>query len=45
MTLGGVILIGLIVGEIIALAKIRRQNRRIMKLEEEAGIATKAKKK
>ena len=41
MTLGALILLGLVVGEAVALAKLSRQNKRIRKLEEETGIAKK----
>ena len=41
MTIGGIILLGLVVGEVVALVKIGRQKRRIEKLEEETGIAKK----
>ena len=43
MTLGGIILLSLIVGEVVALAKVSKQNKRIKKLEEETGIAKKKK--
>ena len=41
MTLGGIILLGLIVGEVAALVRIGRQNKRIKKLEEDSGISKK----
>lgn len=36
MTLGGLILLGLITGEVVALVKISKQNERIKKLEKAA---------
>jgi len=41
MGIGTVILLGLIVGEVAALVKISRQNKRIHKLEEETGVVKK----
>ena len=41
MGVGTIILLGLVVGEIVALVKIGRQNKRIEKLEEETGVAKK----
>ena len=41
MGIGSIILLGLVVGEIIALVKVSKQNTRIKKLEEETGIAKK----
>jgi hypothetical protein len=43
MGLGTLILLGLVVGEVVALAKISRQSKRIRKLEEETGIEKKKK--
>ena len=37
MTLGTLILLGLITGEVVALVKVGRQNERIKKLEEKLG--------
>jgi len=37
MTLGTVILLGLIVGEVVAISKVNKQGKRIDKLEEKAG--------
>ncbi len=44
MGIGTLILLGLVVGEVVALAKISKQDRRIKELEEEAGIAGKKQK-
>ena len=41
MGIGTIILLGLVVGEIVALAKLSKQSKRIVKLEEETGIAKK----
>ena len=37
LNLGGLILIGLIVGEVVSLAKLNKQGKRIAKLEQETG--------
>ena len=41
MGIGMIIILGLIVGEIVALAKIGKQNKRIQELEDETGITRK----
>ena len=41
MGIGTIILLGLVVGEIVALVKIGKQSKRIEKLEDEAGITKK----
>ena len=41
MTIGGIILLSLVFGEVVALVKIRKQNKRITKLEEERGASKK----
>ena len=41
MGIGTLLLLGLVIGEVVALAKLRKQNKRIKTLEEEAGIAKK----
>ena len=41
MGIGTLILLGLVVGEVVALVKIGKQNKRIKELEEETGIAKK----
>ena len=38
MGIGTIILFGLIIGEVVALRKIGKQNKRIKELEENAGI-------
>lgn len=38
MGIGTIILLGLIVGEVVALRKIGKQNKRIEELEEKAGV-------
>ena len=41
MTIGGIILLSLIVGEVVALVKLGKQNKRITKLESETGTSKK----
>lgn len=41
MTIGGIILLTLVVGEVVSLVKIRKQNKRIAKLEDETGTSKK----
>jgi len=41
MGIGTLILLGLVIGEVIALAKINKQGKRIIELENETGITKK----